>query len=178
MAFCPKGRIIWGNMYVPAWSLPGNGYMNHIRGNQQWGILLTCPCYSYLQLEFLSVISPAIVQYLHNSSSRWQQYQWSKQTHISSLDSLLFCLPLGAKLCGLVLRASGYISRGPEFDSRRYQIFWEVVGLERGPLSLVSITVELLQWKSSGSGYRKSRLTAVGIRCADHATPSIRKSWH
>jgi hypothetical protein len=24
------------------------------------------------------------------------------------------------------------------FDSRRYQIFWEVVGLERGPLSLVS----------------------------------------
>jgi hypothetical protein len=25
---------------------------------------------------------------------------------------------------------------------------------------------------------RKPRLTAVGIRCADHATPSIRKSWH
>jgi hypothetical protein len=29
-----------------------------------------------------------------------------------------------------------------------------------------------------GSGTRKSRLTAVEIRCADHATPSIRKSWH
>jgi hypothetical protein len=28
------------------------------------------------------------------------------------------------------------------------------------------------------AGSRKSRLTAVGIRCADHATPSIRKSWH
>jgi hypothetical protein len=26
------------------------------------------------------------------------------------------------------------------------------VGLERGPLSLVSITEELLEWKSSGSG--------------------------
>jgi hypothetical protein len=25
---------------------------------------------------------------------------------------------------------------------------------------------------------RKPRLTTVGIRCADHATPSIRKSWH
>jgi hypothetical protein len=25
---------------------------------------------------------------------------------------------------------------------------------------------------------RKPILTAVGIRCADHATPSIRKSWH
>jgi hypothetical protein len=57
-------------------------------------------------------------------------------------------------------------------------IFWEVVGLERGSLSLVSIIEELLEWKSSGSGSRKSRLTAVGIRCADHATPSIRKSWH
>jgi hypothetical protein len=34
------------------------------------------------------------------------------------------------------------------------------------------------EWKRSGSGSRKSRLTAVGIRCADHATPSIRKSWH
>jgi hypothetical protein len=39
--------------------------------------------------------------------------------------------------------------------------FLEVVGLERGPLS--------------GFGSRKLILTAVGIRCADHATPSIRK---
>jgi hypothetical protein len=38
------------------------------------------------------------------------------------------------------------------FDSRRYQIFWEVVDLERGPLSLVSTTEELLEGKSSGSG--------------------------
>jgi hypothetical protein len=38
------------------------------------------------------------------------------------------------------------------FDSRRYQIFREVVDLERGPLSLVSTTEELLGRKSSGSG--------------------------
>jgi hypothetical protein len=31
------------------------------------------------------------------------------------------------------------------FDSRRYQIFWEVVGLERDPLSLVRIIEELLE---------------------------------
>jgi hypothetical protein len=31
---------------------------------------------------------------------------------------------------------SGYRSRDPGFDSRRYQIFWKVVDLERGPLSL------------------------------------------
>jgi hypothetical protein len=56
------------------------------------------------------------------------------------------------RLCGLVVRVPRYRSRGPEFDPRRYQIFWEVVGLERGPLHLVSITEELLKWKSSGSG--------------------------
>jgi hypothetical protein len=50
------------------------------------------------------------------------------------------------------------------------------MGLERGALSLVRIT-ELLEWKSSDSGFRKPRVTALGIRCADHATPSIRKSW-
>jgi hypothetical protein len=37
------------------------------------------------------------------------------------------------------------------FDSWCYQIFWEVVGLDRGPLSLVSITEELLGRNSSGS---------------------------
>jgi hypothetical protein len=30
------------------------------------------------------------------------------------------------------------------FDSQRYQIFWEEVGLERGPLSLVSTIEKLL----------------------------------
>jgi hypothetical protein len=38
------------------------------------------------------------------------------------------------------------------FDSPRYQIFWDVVGLERGPLILVRIIQELLEWKSSSSG--------------------------
>jgi hypothetical protein len=48
-----------------------------------------------------------------------------------------------------VVRVLGYSSG---FDSRRYQIFWEVVGLERGPLSLVSTTEELLERKRSSSG--------------------------
>jgi hypothetical protein len=49
------------------------------------------------------------------------------------------------RLCGLVVRVPG-------FDSWRYEIFWEVVGLERGPLSRVRIIEELLEWESSGSG--------------------------
>jgi hypothetical protein len=55
------------------------------------------------------------------------------------------------RLCGLVVRVPGYRSRGPGFDSRRCQIFWEMVGLEQGPLSLVRIIEEQLEWKSSGS---------------------------
>ena len=42
------------------------------------------------------------------------------------------------RLCGLVVRVSGYRYRGLGFDSRRYQIFWVVVALERGPLNLHS----------------------------------------
>jgi hypothetical protein len=78
----------------------------------------------------------------------------------------------------LPFKFTGYRSRGSGFDSRCYQIFWGVVCLEQGPLSLMRITEELLEWKSSGSGSRKPRLTAVGCRCADHATPSTCKSWH
>jgi hypothetical protein len=44
-----------------------------------------------------------------------------------------------------MVRVSGYRSRGPEFDSRLYQIFREVGGLERGPLSLVRTIEELLE---------------------------------
>jgi hypothetical protein len=50
------------------------------------------------------------------------------------------------RLCGLVVRVSDYRSRGPGFGSRPYQFFWEVGGLERGPLSLVTTTEELLEW--------------------------------
>jgi hypothetical protein len=41
------------------------------------------------------------------------------------------------------------------FDSRRYRIFWEVMGPERGPLSLVSTIEELLGRKNSGSGLER-----------------------
>jgi hypothetical protein len=38
------------------------------------------------------------------------------------------------------------------FDPRRYQIFWEVLGLERSPLSLLSTNEELIDRKRSDSG--------------------------
>jgi hypothetical protein len=55
------------------------------------------------------------------------------------------------------------------FDSQRYQIFWEIVGSELGPLSLVSTNEKLLERKSSGSGL-ENRYYAVGIHGADYDT--------
>jgi hypothetical protein len=50
-----------------------------------------------------------------------------------------------------VVRVSGYRSRGSGFDSQGYQILLEVVGLERGPLSIVRIIEELLERKVAAS---------------------------
>jgi hypothetical protein len=55
-------------------------------------------------------------------------------------------------LCGLVVRVPDYKPRGPGFDPQRYHIFLEIVGLERGSLSLVRRIEELLARKNSGSG--------------------------
>jgi hypothetical protein len=44
------------------------------------------------------------------------------------------------------------VAKGLGSIPRWYQIFWEVVGLEWRPLSLVSTVEELLERKSSGSG--------------------------
>jgi hypothetical protein len=54
------------------------------------------------------------------------------------------------RLCGLVVRVVGYRSRDSGFDSRRYKIFWEAVRPERGPLSLVSVTEEVLKLPAPG----------------------------
>jgi hypothetical protein len=50
------------------------------------------------------------------------------------------------------------------------------VGLERGPLSLVSTTEELLDRKVAAP-VQKAENTAEGIRRVDHVAPSIRTSW-
>jgi hypothetical protein len=77
----------------------------------------------------------------------------------------------GDHLCGLVVRVPGYRSGCPGSIPWHYKK--KTVGLERGPLSLVSTTEELGRI-SSGSGL-ESRDTAVGIRHADHMASSIRK---
>jgi hypothetical protein len=81
-------------------------------------------------------------------------------------------LKMMAGLCGLVVGVTGCRYRGPGFDSLRYKVFREVVGLERGPLSLVTSIEELLGRNSRGSG-PESQGYGPGdpLHC-------IRKSWH
>jgi hypothetical protein len=100
----------------------------------------------YLKTNFVYSFLVAII-----SAEILHKYFWIMGILISHID----------RLCGLVVRVPSYRSRCPGFDSRRYQIFWKVVGLERGPLSLVRITEELLEWKSSGSG-QENRINGRG----------------
>jgi hypothetical protein len=52
----------------------------------------------------------------------------------------------------LAVRVPGYRFRGPSSIPGSPRSFWEVVGLERGPLSLVSTIEVLVERKNSGSG--------------------------
>jgi hypothetical protein len=70
----------------------------------------------------------------------------------SSVDVSIWLDERKDRLCNLVVRVFCCRSRGPWIGSPHYQIFWEVVGLERGPLSLVSTIEELLGRKSSCPG--------------------------
>jgi hypothetical protein len=69
-----------------------------------------------------------------------------------SLLYFIFIMPISK---GPPLLSSGQCSwvqlQSSGFDSQSYQILWEAVDLERGPLSLVSTTEEVLERKSSGS---------------------------
>jgi uncharacterized protein YaiE (UPF0345 family) len=49
------------------------------------------------------------------------------------------------------------------------------VGLEWGPLSLMSITEELLEWKSSGSGPRFTVVGSVALTTRHHLSASTLK---
>jgi hypothetical protein len=56
-------------------------------------------------------------------------------------DTMIFSASRGR----VEVRVPSYRFRGSEFEPRRYQIFWEVVGLERGSLNLVRKIEELLE---------------------------------
>jgi hypothetical protein len=106
------------------------------------------------------------------------------QLHAGFLLSLLFSHENGSiillrnvflfRLYGLVVRVPGYRSRGPGSIPR----LSEELGLERGPLSLVSTTEELLERKSSGSCLENRDYGRRGSAALTTRHHSILKSWH
>jgi hypothetical protein len=54
------------------------------------------------------------------------------------------------------------------FDFRRYQIFWEVIGLERDPLILMGTIEELLERKSTVSSLENREYPRRDPRRSDH----------
>jgi hypothetical protein len=53
--------------------------------------------------------------------------------------------------CGLVVRVPSYRPRGPGFHSQALPDFLRSNGCGTGPFSLMRITDEIPEWKSSGS---------------------------
>jgi hypothetical protein len=98
-------------------------------------------------------LKPSFLRIVFNFISHLRLRHRSGHIHLRStctvnlFPNLITLMFSTDRLCGLVVRVPGYRSRGPEFDSRRYQIFCEVVGLERSPLSLVTIIEKLLERK-------------------------------
>jgi hypothetical protein len=78
------------------------------------------------------------------------QYNVFNYLHVKDLTKELQFMFTRTTASKRLLRDLDLQIQRPGFDSQRYQIFWEVVGLERGPLSLVSAIEELLERKSSG----------------------------
>jgi hypothetical protein len=60
--------------------------------------------------------------------------------HVTVEIKLILVYCIFDRLCGLVVRVPGYRSRCHGYLSQLYEVFCEVVGLERGALSLVKIT--------------------------------------
>jgi hypothetical protein len=73
-----------------------------------------------------------------------------------------------------VVRVLGYRSGGPGSIPGTTKKKKKVVGLEGGPLGLVSTTEELLDRKVAAP-VQKIESTAIGIRHADHVVPFICK---
>jgi hypothetical protein len=105
------------------------------------------------------------------SLKRWHIH--TRQQDVMGQKFLQFSANSDTFKTASVVRVLGYRSGGPGSipDTTK-----KVVGLERGPLSLVSTTEKLLDRKVEAPVY-KTENTAVGIRHADHVEPSIRKSW-
>jgi hypothetical protein len=126
--FLIHGKFNLGRLYAIEWN------RNMIMNGEQERILKKIVL-AYLKIQ--SWHSPKETEHLLEILINICNFAWIRKLCLSNLFSALSstCSSYGLSFR---IRVSGYRSRGPGFDSRRFQIFWDAVGLERGPLSLVS----------------------------------------
>jgi hypothetical protein len=101
-------------------------------------------------LRFRSETVNSGIDVSHNNSRIFETISNSYLKYLpiyqqNQVDIFISLCVLFDGLCGLVVKVPGYRSRGSGLHSRSYQIFWQVEGEERGPLSLVRIIEELLE---------------------------------
>jgi hypothetical protein len=139
--------------YTSLWAQSGDVVLiiSSISSSISFEMLVACWSWSSL-----GSICKGFVSLLKHCCTRWNSIRLLLTSYIL-FDTYEFCnfytlVEDEDSFCGLMVRVSGYRSRGTGFDSRHYQIFLEVGGLERGPLSLVRTIEDLLEWKSSGCG--------------------------
>jgi hypothetical protein len=112
-----------------------------------------------------------------NSTMPLQPLTWG-QKWIQQVSNISWGLPVSRPPLWSSGQSFWLLIQTLGFDSRRYQIFWEVVGVDRSPLSLVSTVEELLERKSSGSGLENRDYARKGYGGLTTRHPSIRKRWH
>jgi hypothetical protein len=105
-----------------------------------------------VRTKFICFVEESRLPLLFSGQSSWQQngdvlcFLWSTNwIYIHYIEESRPPLWSSGHSSWLQIQKSG-------LDSWRYPNLWEVVDLERGPLSLVSTIEELLEWKSSDSG--------------------------
>jgi hypothetical protein len=83
-------------------------------------------------------------------------------TCCKEICELVFIGPFRTRItsCCLVVRVPGYRSRGPGFDSRSYQIFWEVVW--NGVHSASWAQLKSYLKEKAAAPVQKSEITVVG----------------
>jgi hypothetical protein len=86
----------------------------------------------------------------------------------NNFKHLIVTISVDVCVCGETFKRNNYWQKG--ILPQRYQIFWEVVGLERGPLSLVSTTEELLERKRSCSSLETREYGRRDLSSWPHAT--------
>jgi hypothetical protein len=120
------------------------GYQHVLNTTFDKGVNYNISCTVHAQETLTAFENVCFICTQHAETKLWHSYLHCFRyfnIYINNLRNIYpFLFIISDRLCGLAVRVPGYRSRGHGFDSRCYKIFWEVVGLERGPLSLVRIT--------------------------------------